>query len=207
HGRWLLAPADEIRSVRRRYREGTLILETDFETSSGAVTVVDCMSPRCKELDLVRLVVGKRGQVRMKMQLVIRFDYGSIVPWVRRTKTGIRAIAGPDALVVCTPVELHGENLTTVAEFNVRAGEQVPFVMCWQPSTESPYCPVAADEIVRQTEAWWQEWSGRMTYEGPYREQVLRSLITLKALTYAPTGGVVAAATTSLPEQIGSVRN
>jgi GH15 family glucan-1,4-alpha-glucosidase len=207
NGRWSIAPAGKVRDVQRRYREGTLVLETTFRTDDGEVALVDCMSPRTETPQIVRLVRGKSGEVRMKMQLVLRFDYGSIVPWVRRTQSGIRAIAGPDAVGICTPVELHGENLTTVGEFVVRAGEETPFVMCWQPSTESPYCPVAADQIVKQTEVWWSEWSQRTTYEGPYREQVLRSLITLKALTYAPTGGLVAAATTSLPEEIGSVRN
>jgi GH15 family glucan-1,4-alpha-glucosidase len=207
NGRWLIAPRAELRAVTRKYREETLVLETTFQTENGTVMLVDCMSPRTEAPQVARLVIGQSGSVEMQMQLVIRFDYGSIVPWVRRTKTGIRAIAGPDAVTVCTPVDLHGEELTTVANFTVRAGEQTPFVMCWQPSMESPYCPAAVDEILRQTEAWWRQWSSRTTYRGPYREKLLRSLITLKALTYAPTGGVVAAATTSLPEQIGSVRN
>jgi GH15 family glucan-1,4-alpha-glucosidase len=207
NGRWQIAPQAKPRAIKRRYRDGTLILETDFETDDGVVTIVDCMPPRTKATEVVRMVVGRRGSVPMRMQLIIRFDYGSIVPWVRRTKTGIRAIAGPDLVEVCTPLELHGENLTTVAEFSVAAGETIPFVLSWQPSHEPAHCPKDAEEIVRDTEKWWQQWSAHCTYQGRYREQVLRSLVTLKALTYAPTGGVVAAATTSLPEKIGGVRN
>ncbi len=207
HGRWLLAPAGDVRGVRRRYRDGTLVLETDFETADGAVTVVDCMPPRSREPDLVRLVVGRRGTVRMRMQLVLRFDYGSIVPWVRRTERGLRAVAGPDAVLIETPVALQGEDLTTVADFTVAEGQTVPFRLVWFPSHEPPPEPPDPVETVRLTEDWWREWSARCTYQGPWREQVLRSLVTLKALTYAPTGGIVAAATTSLPEQLGGVRN
>jgi GH15 family glucan-1,4-alpha-glucosidase len=196
-----------VRHVRRRYREGTLVLETDFETDHGAVTVVDCMPPRGREPDLVRQVIGRRGQVPMRMELVIRFDYGSIVPWVRKTEDGIRAIGGPDTLLLSTPAELHGENLTTVSEFVVSEGEEVPFVLTWHPSQELPPPPVNAAGTIRETDEWWCRWSSHCTYEGPWRDAVLRSLITLKALTYAPTGGLVAAATTSLPEQLGGVRN
>src|SRR4051812_15592713 len=207
NGRWQIAPQAKPRSINRRYREGTLILETDFETDDGAVTIVDCMPPRAKTTEVVRLILGRRGSVPMQMQLVIRFDYGSVVPWAWGTKRGNRAIAGPDLVEFCTPLELRGENLTTVAEFAVAAGQQIPLVLSWQPSHMPAHCPKDAEEIVRDTEKWWQQWSSRCTYKGPYREQVLRSLITLKAMTYAPTGGVVAAATTSLPEKIGGVRN
>jgi GH15 family glucan-1,4-alpha-glucosidase len=207
HGRWLISPATTIRQIRRRYREGTLVLETDYETDDGAVTLIDCMPPRSREPDLVRMVVGNGGQVRMKMQLTIRFDYGSIVPWVRRTKDGIRAIAGPDRLDLSTTVPVHGENFRTEAEFTVREGERIPFVLMWHPSHDSEPAMVDAEEIIAHTEQWWQEWSNRCTYHGPWREVVVRSLITLKALTYAPTGGIVAAPTTSLPEQLGGVRN
>ena len=207
NGRWILHPADNVRAIHRRYRDGTLVLETNYETEDGAVTVVDCMPPRSKEPDLVRLVIGKRGQVRMCTQLVIRFDYGSIVPWVRRTETGIRAVAGPDALALHTPVELRGEGLTTIGEFTVSAGERVPFVLLWHPSYEPAVQIDDAEEIVAHTEQWWREWSDRCTYQGGWREPVLRSLITLKALTYAPTGGIVAAPTTSVPEQLGGTRN
>lgn len=207
NGRWLLSPTNKIHSVRRRYREDTLVLETDYETEDGAVTLIDCMPPRSKEPDVVRMVVGRRGQVRMRMRLTIRFDYGSIVPWVRRTHKGIRAIAGPDTLVLQTNVDLRGEGLTTIAEFTVSEGERVPFVLLWHPSHElTPSIDDPQDTIVH-TERWWREWSSRCTYEGPWRANVLRSLITLKALTYAPTGGIVAAPTTSLPEQLGGTRN
>ncbi len=208
HGRWLLAPRGEVRAVRRRYTEGTLVLETDFETADGAVTLVDCMPPRSREPYLVRQVIGRHGQVPMRMELIVRFDYGSIVPWVRRREHGIRAIAGPNSLLLDTPVELRGQDFTTVAEFTVSAGQEVPFVLRWHPSHEAPPSPLKNPaETVRKTADWWREWSQRCQYQGAYREAVLRSLITLKALTYAPTGGMVAAATTSLPEQLGGVRN
>jgi GH15 family glucan-1,4-alpha-glucosidase len=207
HGRWLLAPSAPIRRVHRRYREGTLVLETEFETDDGVVTVIDGMPPRSQQPDLVRLVVGRRGQVAMHMQLVFRLDYGAIIPWVRRTDYGLRAIAGPDALELYTAVELRGERFTTVADFTVSAGQRVPFLLVWHPSNLPPPPPLDIEEILDQTEHWWQEWSNRCTYKGPWREVVLRSLITLKALTYAPTGGIVAAPTTSLPERLGGVRN
>jgi GH15 family glucan-1,4-alpha-glucosidase len=207
NGRWLISPAKEIKSIQRRYREGTLVLETDYETQDGAVTLVDCMPPRSKEADLVRLVVGRRGQVRMCMQLIIRFDYGSIVPWVRTANNSTQAIGGPDTLVLKTNVPLQSDGPTITAEFTVSEGERIPFVLMWHPSHEPTPSIVDADDMITQTEQWWQRWSSRCTYEGPWRDAVLRSLITLKALTYAPTGGIVAAATTSLPEQIGGVRN
>src|SRR4051812_38359616 len=207
HGRWLLAPKGEVRRCRRRYRDGTLILETDFETADGAVTVVDCMPPRSGEPDLVRVAIGRRGRVPMRMELVVRFDYGSIGPWVRRTERGLRAIAGPDSVILDSPVELGREGLTAVAEFEVAQGQRVPFVLMWHPSCESAPPTVEPQDVLEQTESWWREWSDRCTYQGPWKDAVLRSLITLKALTFAPTGGIVAAATTSLPEHIGGVRN
>jgi GH15 family glucan-1,4-alpha-glucosidase len=207
NGRWLIRPVGEVLSVKRRYRENTLILETDFETADGTVTLVDCMPPRTDEPTLVRMVVGTRGTVALRMQLVLRFDYGSIVPWVRQADHGISAVAGPDTVVLHTPVPLRGEELTTVAEFTVAEGESVPFVLRWCASHECRPQPIDAARSVQDAEAWWQEWSAKCTYQGPWREAVLRSLITLKALTYAPTGGMVAAATTSLPEKIGGVRN
>src|SRR2546422_3322879 len=207
HGCWRLAPAGEVRRVSRRYRGDTLVLETDFETEDGAVTLVDCMPPRTRQPDVVRIVVGRRGRVAMRMHLVIRFDYGSVVPWVQRTEGGLRAIAGPDALLLQTPVEARGENLTTVADFTVAAGEHVPFVLSWYPSHASPPQPVDADEAVASTERSWRQWSESCRCDPRWREPVVRSLITLKALAYAPTGGIVAAATTSLPEQLGGVRN
>ena len=207
HGRWLISPASATRQIQRRYREGTLVLETDYETDDGAVTLIDCMPPRSQEPDLVRMVIGRRGKVRMQMQLIIRFDYGSIVPWVRRTEYGIRAVGGPDTLDLQTAVPLRGENFRTEAEFTVSEGELVPFVLMCGISYEDTPSMINAEEVISHTEAWWKDWSNRCTYSGPWREAVLRSLITLKALTYAPTGGIVAAPTTSLPEQLGGVRN
>ncbi|MGH8579138.1 MAG: glycoside hydrolase family 15 protein [Gammaproteobacteria bacterium] len=207
HGRWLLAPAGEVRDVRRRYRENTLVLETEYETDSGAVTVIDCMPPRGREPDLVRLVVGRRGQVSMRMQFILRFDYGSVVPWVRRIEKGIRAVAGPDTVLLYTDVPLRGENLTTVTDFTISEGQRVSFVLAWHLSHEPAPPQIDPEQTIQHTERWWREWSGRCTYQGPWREAVVRSLITLKALTYAPTGGIVAAATTSLPERLGGVRN
>jgi GH15 family glucan-1,4-alpha-glucosidase len=207
HGRWLLAPRGEVRSVRRRYRPGSLVLETEYETPEGVVAVIDCMPGRARHPHLVRLVEGRRGQVPMRTELVIRFDYGSVVPWVQRLGGGLGAVAGPDALLLRTPVHVRGENLTTVAQFAVAAGQRVPFSLAWHPSYEPPPEPINPEQAVADTEVWWRDWSGRCTYRGPYREAVVRSLITLKALTYVPTGGMVAAATTSLPEQLGGVRN
>ena len=207
HGRWLLSPCGDIRRASRRYREGTLVLETDFETDDGAVTIIDCMPPRTEEPDLIRMVVGRRGTVPMRMHLVIRFDYGSIVPWVRRIAGGISAVAGADSLLLYTDVPMRGENLTTTASFSVSAGQQVPFVMMWHPFHEASPEQIDAEHAVQLTQDWWQKWSARCRYQGPWREAVLRSLITLKALTYDPTGGVLASVTTSLPERIGGVRN
>jgi GH15 family glucan-1,4-alpha-glucosidase len=207
NGRWLLSPSGKIKNIERHYRDGSLVLETNFETDDGVVTLIDCMPPRSREPDVVRVVVGRSGRVRMRMRLVIRFDYGSIIPWVRRTDKGIRAIAGPDALVLQTPVVLKGEGFATTAEFTVAEGERVPFVLMWYPAHQ-PIPPfVDPEATIIHTEHWWRDWSHRCTYEGPWREAVVRSLITLKALTYAPTGGIVAAPTTSLPERLGGVRN
>jgi GH15 family glucan-1,4-alpha-glucosidase len=207
HGRWLLAPAAPVQTVRRRYRPGTLVLETEFETPDGVVVVTDCMPVRAGTPHLVRLVVGTRGAVAMRLELILRLDYGSLVPWVRRTEDGIVAVAGPSALRLRTPVPLRGEDFHTVAEFTVRAGQRVPFTLTWHPSHESEPPAPDPEAAVERTEAWWREWSQRCAYTGEWREAVARSLITLKAMTYAPTGGLVAAVTTSLPEQPGGVRN
>ncbi len=207
HGRWLIAPEQQVRTVRRRYRPDTLVLETEFETEDGVVRVTDFMTPRSSVPDLIRLVQGVRGTVAMSMELIIRFDYGHVVPWVRRVGDHLQAIAGPDALALWTDVPTFGKDLTTRATFVVRAGEQVPFTLLWHPShveTTSPCDPLAALE---ETVGWWREWVGRCTFRGRWREHVVRSLITLKALTYEPTGGIVAAVTTSLPEALGGVRN
>jgi GH15 family glucan-1,4-alpha-glucosidase len=207
HGRWLIAPAGEVRAARRRYREGTLVLETEYETDDGAVTLIDCMPPRTQERDIVRMAVGKRGRVRMHLELVIRMDYGSLVPWVRRVDGGILAVGGPDALLLRTPIELRGKEFRHVAEFAVSEGERVPFTLTWFPSHLSAPADRDAGEEIDAAERWWREWSDRCKYEGKWRDAVLRSLITLKALTYSPTGGLVAAPTTSLPERLGGVRN
>jgi GH15 family glucan-1,4-alpha-glucosidase len=207
HGRWLLAPSGAIRQVRRKYRDNTLILETEFETAEGTVALIDFMSVRDGVPNLVRLVEGREGNVPFRMELIIRCDYGSIVPWVQRFDGGILAVGGPDSLVVRTPVEMRGVDFTTVAEFTVAAGQRVPFTMTWHPSHLDPPPAVDADKELSRAEEWWHKWSARCNYQGPYREAVVRSLITLKALTYYPTGGIVAAPTTSLPEKIGGVRN
>ena len=207
HGRWLLAPAGAAHTVRRRYRGNTLVLETEFETDTGVVAVVDCMPPRTTAPDLIRVVEGRRGRVTMRMELVMRFGYGSRVPWVRRVDGDLVAIAGADALRLRSPVSVRGEDFRTAAEFVVAEGQTAAFELTWYPSHQSAPSASEPEETVRRTESWWEDWAARCTYEGEWRDAVVRSLITLKALTYAPTGGVVAAATTSLPEQLGGVRN
>jgi GH15 family glucan-1,4-alpha-glucosidase len=207
HGRWKIAPRAPVLNVRRRYRPGTMVLETEFETSEGRVTIVDCMPMRAQKPSLIRLVIGQAATVSMAMELYIRTDYGSIVPWVQRTADGISAVAGPESLLLQTPVDLRGENFKTVSEFTVSAGQQVPFALQWYPSHKAAPPPLDAAESIAETTTWWKTWSRQCTYEGPWRDEVLRSLLTLKALTYAPTGGILAAATTSLPEKIGGVRN
>jgi GH15 family glucan-1,4-alpha-glucosidase len=207
HGRWLLAPASEPRNVRRRYREGTLVLETEFDTDEGTVAVIDCMPVRTTVPDLIRIVEGRRGEVPMRMELTIRFDYGSLIPWVRRAEDGLTAVGGGDLVRLRTPVALRGEDFRTVSEFTVAAGQRVPFTLEWQPSYHPTPMRGDAEQSVEETARWWREWSQRCAYHGPYRDAVLRSLITLKALTYQPSGGLVAAPTTSLPELLGGVRN
>jgi GH15 family glucan-1,4-alpha-glucosidase len=207
NGRWLISPKEAPLSARRRYRPGTLILETEFQTGTGCATMVDFMSP-ADGADLVRIVTGRSGRVVLQTELVVRFNYGATVPWVNRLDDGaINAIAGPERLLLRTPVELYGEDLRTVGEFAVDAGESIPFVLSYGPSFQKPPTAVDPFEALARTEAFWREWSDRCPDVGPWTEAVKRSLITLKALTYAPTGGIVAAATTSLPERIGGVRN
>ncbi|REJ91595.1 MAG: glycoside hydrolase family 15 protein [Planctomycetota bacterium] len=207
HGRWMIAPTEKVKSVRRSYRENTLILETEFETDSGRVRLIDFMPPRTTEPDLVRIVEGVEGRVSMRTDLCIRFDYGSIVPWVRRRDYGLRATAGPDTLDLHTDLELHGENEHTAGEFTVEPGQRVALTLLWRHTHEPP--PKCSDPVeqLEGTEHWWRDWCEHCTYDGEWREAVMRSLITLKALTYAPTGGLVAAPTTSLPEKLGGVRN
>jgi GH15 family glucan-1,4-alpha-glucosidase len=207
HGRWLLAPTGGIRRSSRSYREDSLVLATRFETDEGSVEVIDCMPPRGRDPSVVRLVRGVSGRVSMRMELVIRFDYGSIVPWVRHLGGVQWAVAGPDALALQSDVPTTGRGLTTVADFDVSAGDRRSFVLTWRASHRRPPGVLDAEGAVRDTEEWWQEWARRSTYRGPWRDQVMRSLITLKALTNRPTGGVLAAATTSLPEHVGGVRN
>ncbi len=208
NGRWQLSPAAPVTQTRRRYREDTLILETDFETSDGRVTIIDFMPPREKHSGLVRLVHGRRGHVRMKMELIVRCDYGKSVPWVTRANRGaLRAIAGPNMMVLRTPVELRGKDLTTVSEFTVKSGEIIPFVLTYEVSHQGLPRAIDPKAALRDTEKFWTGWIRQCIYLGPWREEVKRSLITLKALTYWPTGGMIAAPTTSLPEQIGGPRN
>jgi GH15 family glucan-1,4-alpha-glucosidase len=208
NGRWLLAPRSIPVHVERRYRPGTLVLETEFQTKSGVAVVVDFMPPDDRATDLIRIVMGRSGQVTFHTELLIRFDYGATVPWVTRAEDGtIDAIAGPERLVLKTPVPLHGEDLKTVGEFTVHAGQRVPFVLSHGQSFELPPPPIDAFESLERTEAFWRQWSDRCPDLGPWTGAVKRSLVTLKALTYGPTGGIVAAATTSLPECLGGVRN
>ena len=208
NGRWLMAARDPNARITRRYRRDTLILETLIETRTGAVTLIDFMPPRGNNSDVVRLVRGERGRVRMHTELILRFDYGSTVPWVNRLPDGtFRATAGPDMIVVRTPVELRGEHFTTVADFTVAKGQTIPFVMTHGPSHLPPPRSINPRRALRDTENFWRKWTEQGDGSGEWGEAVTRSLITLKALTYAPTGGLVAAPTTSLPEQLGGVRN
>jgi GH15 family glucan-1,4-alpha-glucosidase len=209
HGRWLIAPAEEITRTSRRYLDNTLIMETRFETADGLVDLIDFMPPRGNASDVVRLVRGISGRVKLRMQLVIRFGFGTDVPWVKKNKdgSGLLAICGPDMTVLRTPVETRGEELTTVADFEVGEGETVPFVLTYGPSHLPVPAPIDPALALQETEAFWNEWCSRCTYEGEHRDLVMRSLITLKALTYEPTGGIVAAPTTSLPEKLGGARN
>jgi GH15 family glucan-1,4-alpha-glucosidase len=208
HGRWLIAPADEVIKTSRRYRGDTLILETRFETKSGAIELIDFMPPRGKASDIVRLVRGVSGRVKLRMELVIRFGFGTDIPWVKKAEDGsLLAICGPDMTVLRTPIETRGEDLTTVADFEVGEGETVPFVLTYGPSHLAVPESIDPAQALQDTEQFWTEWSGRCTYKGDCRDLVMRSLITLKALTYLPTGGIVAAPTTSLPEKLGGARN
>ena len=209
NGRWLIAPRSEISRSTRRYWDNTLILETRFETAEGAIDIIDFMPPRGKISDMVRLVRGVRGRVKMRMELILRFGFGSDIPWVRKSDDGSArlAICGQDMAVLRTPVQTHGEDLTTVADFEVGEGETLPFVLTYGPSHLPVPGPIDPNKALKETEAFWAGWSGRCTYKGDHRRLVMRSLITLKALTFAPTGGIVAAPTTSLPEKLGGSRN
>lgn len=217
HGRFKIVPTGEIRRTSRRYRGDSLILETTFETDEGRVTVVDFMPPRGEASDLIRIVTGVEGKVALRMELTLRFGYGKIVPWVTRLDDGtLRAIAGPDMVILRTPAETRGEGMSTVADITVSAGETIPFVLTYGLSHRPIPAVVDADAALADTEVFWTEWSGKYQPESMdgrsplpshWRTATMRSLITLKALTYAPTGGIVAAPTTSLPEWIGGERN
>jgi GH15 family glucan-1,4-alpha-glucosidase len=197
HGRWLIAPAGDVRAV----------LETEFDTDEGTVRLVDFMPPRGEAPDLVRIVEGVRGRVRMRMQLRYRFDYGHVVPWVYRQDGDVVAVAGPDAAWLRTPVVTEHRDRTVHADFSVGPGDSAPFVLTWRASHLPPPRPLDAHAELTGTEGYWREWMSSCRYDGEWQEAVVRSLLTLKALTYAPTGGIVAAVTTSLPEQLGGVRN
>jgi GH15 family glucan-1,4-alpha-glucosidase len=208
HGRWVIAPQERVTSRSRRYRPDTLILESQFRTAEGEVRIIDFMPPRETSPDVVRIVEGVRGTVTMRMELIIRFDYGRHVPWVVRSDRSLRAIAGPNGLVLRTPVDLRGRAMTTEATFTVSQGERVPFVLTWYPSHQHVPRAIHPEHALRDTMRFWEEWTASLDgVSGPWATQMRRSLITLKALTYAPTGGIVAAPTTSLPEEIGGVRN
>jgi len=208
HGRWKIAPVDEGATATRRYRPGTLILETRLETAEGAATLIDFMPLRSEASDLVRLIRGERGRLALRAELILRFGYGAVTPWVTRLEDGgLSAVAGPDRVVLRGSAETHGQGMTTVSDFSVEAGETVAFVLSHGASHRPP--PRAIDPLaaLEETDRFWRDWTGRGDVKGPYAEAIRRSLIVLKALTHFPTGGVVAAPTTSLPEQFGGVRN
>ena len=218
HGCWKIAPEGEMKAVKRRYLPDSVIVETTFETAGGAVQLIDFMPPRGKRSDVVRLVRGVRGKVKMRMDLTMRFDYGRTVPWVSRTDYGLRAISGPDMVLLRVgakgAVKLKGEGMTTVAEFAVSAGEEVAFTLTYNSSLgEDGNAPVEDPEAIdtgkayEETVTFWKEWNAKSKYQGQHAAAVQRSLMTLKVLTYRPSGGIVAAVTTSLPEKIGGERN
>ena len=205
NGRWLIAPAAPVLRVTRHYRPGTLILETEFETRFGAARVIDFMPPGADSL--VRIVEGVRGAIPMRMELAVRFDYGTVVPWVTRSEGGLSLVAGPDAVHLRPPVATLGEDATTTSQFTLRAGQRMPFSLTWHPSHGAPPAPVDPFDALAATERNWQDWSERGTYAGGWTEPVETSLAVLRGLTHADTGGIVAAPTTSLPETLGGVRN
>jgi GH15 family glucan-1,4-alpha-glucosidase len=209
HGRWKIAPFGDVKETRRAYRRDTLILETEFETAEGACTLIDFMPVREQDSDLVRMVVGRRGRVTMELELILRFDYGASVPWVTRLPDGegIRAVVGPDMVVLHSPVPMRGRDFTTVARFEIAAGQKLAFVLIYCASHSPLPKRIDPEERLAYTEEFWNKWCRRCSVGGEWAEPMRRSLITLKALTYAPTGGLVAAPTTSLPEKIGGVRN
>ena len=208
HGRWLLAPVSGGPATERRYRKDTLILESEWQTPTGRVRIIDFMPPRETKPDIVRIVEGVEGEVDMRTELIIRLDYGSVVPWVlRHDLRTLLAVGAPDALTLRTPIELRPEGMTHTAQFRVREGDRVPFVLTWFPAQEDVPRPVDAEQALVDTEKFWLDWMAGCTYDGEYESAVRSSLVVLKALTYDPTGGIIAAPTTSLPEKIGGERN
>jgi GH15 family glucan-1,4-alpha-glucosidase len=207
NGRWQIAPAADAPKITRKYRDHTLILETTFEAKDGTFTLIDFMPIRGRHSDVVRIVRGVKGRPAIHMDLALRFDYGRIIPWVERFDGGLLAIAGPDMAVFRTSAEHHGEELKTVSDFIVSEGESVNFVLTYGASYEKPPRAIDAEKALQETEHFWHHWAARCKSDGPYAEAIERSLITLKALTYRPTGGIVAAVTTSLPEALGGPRN
>ena len=207
NGHWKIAPAAGGKATRRRYRGDSLVLESEWETPSGTVRVIDFMPPRHDAPDLVRIVEGVSGRVEMSSRLRLRFDYGLSVPWVRRVDGQYAGLAGPDAVWLRTDVPSYGRDFTTCSDFAVNKGDRVAFVLTWHPSHLPAPEPVVPEDALVDTESFWKEWSATCTYRGEWREAVMRSLLTLKSLIYSPTGGIVAAATTSLPEHLGGTRN
>jgi GH15 family glucan-1,4-alpha-glucosidase len=207
HGRWLLAPEGEVEGVHRRYVGDSLVVDTEMRSESGRVRVRDCMVIGSEHPMLVRVVTGLAGSVPMRSELVLRFDYGSVVPWVRQERGRLLAVAGPDAVVLASPVAWHGHDFVSSARFEVEAGQSVGFVLAYHPSHLPAPEVEPAEQLVERTLRWWRSWMGGFRSEGPWEPAVRRSALVLKALTYAPTGGIVAAPTTSLPEQVGGVRN
>jgi GH15 family glucan-1,4-alpha-glucosidase len=208
NGRWTMRPVEEVTQSARAYRGDTLVLETSMTTDSGRVKLIDFMPPRGAASDVVRLVVGESGCVRLRTELTLRFGYGAVVPWMQRLdRQTWSAIAGPDRVTLHTPVAMHGEELRTVGEFEVRAGETIPFTLTYGASHLPQARPIDVAQSLAQTESFWSEWAAGCEYKGAHRDRVVRSLLTLRALIYAPTGGIVAAPTTSLPEKLGGERN
>jgi GH15 family glucan-1,4-alpha-glucosidase len=209
NGRWLISPSDKILKTVRRYRDETLILETEFETESGRITLIDFMpvAEQSGRIDLVRLVRGDRGPVMMRTEIVLRFDYGRVTPWVRGRPDGLVAVAGPSAVTIRTPVTLTGKNFTTAGQFEIHEGQTIPFILTWYPSHEREPPKRSPQRLLEETETRWRHWSSLCCAQGETRDLILRSLITLKALTFKQTGAIVAAPTTSLPEKIGGSRN
>ena len=207
HGRWLIAPCDKVTRVQRRYRDDTLVLETEFETAQGRAKLIDFMTLSDSRVDVVRLVEGLSGEVAMRTELIVRFDYGHLIPWVRRCEGVLRLIAGPDLLELDASVELKGENMHTVGQWTLKPGQREWFVLNYHPSFGPSPGHIDAAGALRDTEAAWRRWSVRSSLQGPWRAPVVRSLLTLRALIYRPTGGIIAEPTTSLPERLGGVRN